>query len=527
MIAAIVEWARELSPTLVGALGAAAAFLVVLATAVQLTARRLQRELHGAQEELVDERTGLLPRSAIRVRLGAELAWAAASRTALAVAVLRIRGSRFAHAAHALRHAMREEESAFLLGDQHVAVELWGADAGAAKAATARLGEELARAGHPVVDAGIVSAPRDGSDVDTLLTLARRDLRPIEDPRPDAAPRTAQPPGRLGYAVLALGIALVPFVALAALLLLAWRLVPAAVEPVLGDAGRSSSELVVTLVTLLGLPLGAALLHATCWTVGARQLPRSRPPRQWGWQPALAISLVVALPLAWAVLVPGAPAAFTQAFGATLAVLVLVVLALLHARQLVHVPIAALAGLAVAGAAVTWISVESLELPVVANGGRLLLAAGLGAGLARLVERSSWMVFLALLAAFVDVWSVFADAGVTNQLLDAADDSGSRIVDLLLFTGPAIGDVPPFAVGVTDLVFLAMFLSWSHDWRLDMRIVAAAMLAATWAGAVTAEVTAAAVPMLPFLAAAMVLLLAVRSLRLRGRVAAWLQEVAG
>jgi hypothetical protein len=201
--------------------------------------------------------------------------------------------------------------------------------------------------------------------------------------------------------------------------------------------------------------------------------------------------------------------------------LVLVVLVLLHARQLVHATPVVLVALALVGAGITWLAADTWSWPLVADAGRLLLAAAVGALLASLVERASWIVVLAVIAGAVDAWSVWSDSGVTSRVLDsAASGDGDRLLDLLLFTGPVVGGVPLFEIGVTDLVFLALFLAWSHDWRVDLRVAAGAMVVASWAAIGASELTDEAVPMLPFLAAAMVLVVAHRSLRLRRRVRA-------
>ncbi len=519
----VLEDARALPEEAIAAIGAIAGFLVIFAIAAQLSAWRLRRELLLAEEELVDARTGLLPRSAIRVRLGAELAWASTSRTPVAVAAMRIRGSRFTHAAKVLRHAMREEEGAFLLGEQRVALELWGADPDAAVVATRRLGDDLARAGHPVVDVGVACMPRDGSDVETLIAAAERDLRPVDDPRPPASDvgSDGRARGAAGHAVsLLLGV-LPWFAAMGLLLLVTWRLLPAAIDPAIaGD--RTGTELAYAMLAAIGLPLGAALLHASCWNRGGGATPSSHPIGRAGMRMSITLAFIVGIPLAWGIFAPQVPAGAADGFGASLAVIALVLLALVHARQLVHAPAPVLAALAALGGAITWAAVEVAAYPVVANSGRLLFAAALGAMLARFIERASWIVLLALIAGAVDIWSIYAKEGVTNRVLDAAgrgEDGG--LLDLLLFTGPLVADRPLFAVGVTDLVFLAMFVAWSHDWRVDLRIATAALLAGAWATLVVAELRADVVPMLPFLCGAMILLVAVRSYVLRRRVRTW------
>ena len=519
----LVEGARDLPVEAVAAIGALAGLLVVLAVGVQLAAWRMRSELHVAEEELVDERTGLLPRSALRVRLGAELAWGATSRTPVAVAAMRVRGSRFVHAAKVLRHSMREEEGAFLVGEQRVALELWGADPEAAAEATRRLGDDLARAGHPVVDVGVACMPRDGADVETLVAMAQRDLRPVDDPRPPASDVGAdgRARGAVGHAVsLLLGV-LPWFAAMGLLLLVTWRLVPAAIEPAI-EGTRGGSDIAIALLVALGLPIGAALLHASCWNRGGGAAPSSRPIGRAGWRMSVVLAVVVGVPLAWGVFAPLTPADLADGFGASLAMLALVLLALVHARQLVHAHPLVLILLAVLGAVVTWASIDPGTYPVVANAGRLLFAAAVGALLAQLVERASWIVGLAVLAAAVDLWSVLAESGITSQLLERAEGGdGDVLLDLLLFTGPIVGERPLFELGVTDLVFLALFIAWSHDWRLDLRIASAVLLAGTWTALVVAEVRAEAVPVLPFIAVAMVGLVVVRSIVLRRRVRAW------
>ncbi|MCW2926036.1 MAG: hypothetical protein JWM86_4 [Thermoleophilia bacterium] len=513
----------DLRPELVAALGAVAAFLVVVAVGLQIGARRLRLELRAAEEELHDRATGLLPRSAVRVRLGAELAWAGTTGTPVAVAALRIRGSRFTHAARVLRGAMREEESAFLLGDQRVAVELWGVEAEEAAIATRRLGDQLARAGHPVVDAGIACAPRDGADVESLLAAAQRDLRPVDDPRPPGSADGAA--GRAGGATghaLRLALGILPWFAAAALLLLVtWRLVPRAIEPAISEGSRSGGELALALIAGIGIPLGAALVHATCWNLGGGTAPSSRPLARVGVRLQLAIAAIVGVPLAWGICAPTWPSELADGFGASLAVLALVVLAFVPARQLVHVPAPLLALALVVGGVVTWFAVEQATLPVVANAGRLLAAAALGALLAQLVERASWIVVLGVMAGAIDAWSVYDDSGVTRQLLDEGSGAGSRIVDLLVFTAPSVDGAPLFGIGFTDLAFVALFLTWAHDWRLDVRVVTAVLIAGAWTALLIGDLSGEVVPMLPCFAIGIVLVVVTRSIALRSRVAAW------
>src|SRR4051812_25694764 len=151
----LIDTLGGISPEGLTLLGVVCAALVAAAIVAQVAALRVARELAHAEEELVDRATGLLPRSAIAVRLGIELTWAQVTSTPICVAVLRIRGAHFERAARVLRQAMRGEEQAFLLGEQRVLVELWGVHPDAAAGAARRFGRALAGAGFPVVDAGL------------------------------------------------------------------------------------------------------------------------------------------------------------------------------------------------------------------------------------------------------------------------------------------------------------------------------------------------------------------------------------
>ena len=520
----LLDRAADLSPEAIAALGALAAFLLVLAIGVQLTVLGMRRELHAAEEELVDPETGLLPRSALPVRLGAELAWAGTSGTSIGVAALRIRGSRFIHATHVLRRAMREEEQAFLLGDQRVAVELWGAGPVEAAAAVRRLGDELARAGHPVVDAGVALSPRDGRDVDLLVASALRDLRPADDPTPpghDTA-RDGRARGALNHAAAVLAGVLPWFMAFGVLLLVAWRLLPASIEPALGGASRSGRELLVAVIAALCVPAAAALITVAAWNRGGGgAVPRSHPLVRARWAALGWVAAIVGVPWVLGIAAPQWPGGTGVGLVAAMTVLTLVVATLAHARQLVHAPALVLVALAVAGLALAWACTDAARLPLLANAGRLLAAAGLGAMLAQLVERASWLVGLAVLAGAIDAWSVASDSGLSSHLLDASAGSrGGELADLLLFTGPQVAGHPLLAVGVTDLVFLSLFLAWSHAWRLDMRVAAGVLVASLWIALTWAAVADADVPVLPFTCVGMVALLAVRSIVLRRRVRA-------
>src|SRR5690606_27511610 len=123
------------------------------------------------------------------------------------------------------------------------------------------------------------------------------------------------------------------------------------------------------------------------------------------------------------------------------------------------------------------------------------------------IMRISWLALAAVATAVIDMWSVFADRGITNQLLESAD--GDYWLDLLLFTGPSVDGSVLFAFGTTDLIFLALYIAWSHDWRVDLRFVAVLLTAGMIAAMLTSHLTSTTIPALPFLSVAMLVVLAV------------------
>lgn len=517
-----LDRARDWPPGVVAALGALAAFLLVFAIGVHLAARRLRRELEEAQEELVDPATGLLPRSALAVRLGAELSWADTTGTPISVAAVRVRGSGFEHAAHVLRRAMRGEEQAFLLGDQRVAVELWGTDVLEAAGAARRLVAELAAAGHTVVDVGVAGAPRDGNDPAELVSAALRDMRPVDDANAPGhlVARSGHAPGRIARQGSLAGQVLVWLGAAALLLAASWRLVERGVH--VGASGHSAGDTAAAVVAVVGIPLAAALLAVAAWNRQGGPAPWSHPVRAAGWWVGAIIAAAIAAPLAWGLFASADSGSVTAV---SVAALALVVLALASARQLVHAAVAPLVVILAVGWAGVWAFVHPLGSPVAADVARLVAAAAAGSLLAKLIERLSWLVGVVALAGVLDLWSVLADRGVTHQLLEGGTTSRSAL-DLLLFTGPAMSRQPAFELGSSDLVVVALVLAACHDWRVDMRAATAALATALWATVVVVDLTDRALPALPAVAVATIALLGLRSLAARRRTSAASEPLA-
>lgn len=141
---------------------------------------------------------------------------------------------------------------------------------------------------------------------------------------------------------------------------------------------------------------------------------------------------------------------------------------------------------------------------VVATLGRLLAAGCAGLLLARMIEELWWVAMAALVVALADIWSVFSPQGVTNHIVKHAPETLHWATIPVPIAGVPL-DSGTF-VGVTDLLFLALFLAVAWRWQLSLErniVVLALSFVATLV--IDAELlTGRAVPALPLLSIAVV-----------------------
>gem|GEM_PF-1574697 len=160
-------------------------------------------------------------------------------------------------------------------------------------------------------------------------------------------------------------------------------------------------------------------------------------------------------------------------------------------RPTSHVAIACVVALVVAFAS------ARLGLPTVAVPFQVVAAAGLGIVLARQVAAAWWLATFAGVAILADSWSVFA--GPTRRVVEQAP----HMLDYLLvhFT-PLGGPVAGLGLGMSDLVFLALFLTGSRMLGLNVKAGYAAMLGSFVVTVMLAVWWRPAVPALPLLSLA-------------------------
>lgn len=155
-----------------------------------------------------------------------------------------------------------------------------------------------------------------------------------------------------------------------------------------------------------------------------------------------------------------------------------------------------LVGLAlVAGLLLSWAGWFGLAAPF-----KVVGAVALGYLLGLQLDRAWILVLIAVLAFAADIWSVFA--GPTRVIVERAPG----VLDYALVHFPALGTTEPgVALGMSDLVFLALFTVGSGANGLRPRISFAAMavsLVVTFAITLTTE---RALPALPLLGVAFVM----------------------
>ena len=107
------------------------------------------------------------------------------------------------------------------------------------------------------------------------------------------------------------------------------------------------------------------------------------------------------------------------------------------------------------------------------------------------------LVAVPIFVAAIDIWSV--STGPTSKIIE----SGGDTLDYLSFQIPAWGGGTLGNLGVSDIVFLAFFawLAWRYDLR--RRTTAVCLAAALPAALIVQLEVGGAIPVLPFLAAAL------------------------
>lgn len=177
----------------------------------------------------------------------------------------------------------------------------------------------------------------------------------------------------------------------------------------------------------------------------------------------------------------------------------------------VSVPVAALPRrwllTAVGATFVGAVALNVLEVPVASDVVKFLFGAFAGAGLVRMIERPWWLVPICLCVPIADAWSVFSSKGVTNAVVERAQEDRAWIDWPTIATPIAGFPYESFGrIGIVDVLFIAVFLGAAARWRLGLwRCVAFLTAGFVGTSVLVFEDVATAVPALPLLCVAFLL----------------------
>lgn len=125
---------------------------------------------------------------------------------------------------------------------------------------------------------------------------------------------------------------------------------------------------------------------------------------------------------------------------------------------------------------------------------RMFAAAALGFSLARHVTSAGVALLIAAVATVSDLFSVFT--GPTRALVREV----SPALDYLLLIFPAAGQPLGFALGVADIIFIAIFAGIARSISLRYRLTLISAFIAVFTAMTTALVLNVPLPALPFIA---------------------------
>lgn len=223
------------------------------------------------------------------------------------------------------------------------------------------------------------------------------------------------------------------------------------------------------------------------------------------WRALGAMFLAVAAPLVtWALLARavrppeavGAALAFAVGSGAIVAGMRAAPLAWLSRAP--QAPAAVVLGVA--------LSLASLRLPalpshVLGSYGLILAGAALGGAVGARMHRAGHLLAVALVSAGVDLWSVTSPSGPTHAIV-----RNPALVRLLTVSVALPSSTEPQpAIGVGDVIFVALYLAAAQRFSLPVGRTVALLGAAVMAAGALAMAAGTPVPALPFLGLAMVL----------------------
>ena len=163
-------------------------------------------------------------------------------------------------------------------------------------------------------------------------------------------------------------------------------------------------------------------------------------------------------------------------------------------------PIRALLG-AVAASFVLVAVLNVLDLDVASDLAKVVFGALAGTAFVRAIERPWWLIPICITVPIADAWSVFSERGVTNAVVERAQQE-PRWIDWPTIATPIAG--LPYdlfgRLGIVDVLFAALFVGAATRWQLGrIRTAVALALGLVATSVLVIEGADVAIPALPLL----------------------------
>lgn len=162
--------------------------------------------------------------------------------------------------------------------------------------------------------------------------------------------------------------------------------------------------------------------------------------------------------------------------------------------------------LALSGAGVLLLTGMMLYDPGARSALTIPLLSTIGALIARMIPRVSWGMTAAVLAAAVDVWSVYSQHGITRALIEQAESTSTAsqeapLISYIMLVFPTLGDATPLLLGFVDIVLASMLIAVAHVFVLGSVRVAFAIVTGIMITMWISDAIQAGLPAIPLIAA--------------------------
>lgn len=141
------------------------------------------------------------------------------------------------------------------------------------------------------------------------------------------------------------------------------------------------------------------------------------------------------------------------------------------------------------------------DVPVASDVAKVLFGAVVGTAFVRALDHAWWLGPISICVPIADAWSVFSDRGVTNAVVERAQEDPTWIEWPTIATPIAGFPYEEFGrIGIVDVLFASLYLAAAVRWGMGTwRGVVALALGLVATSVLVLEGTDVAIPALPLL----------------------------